>query len=152
MPTPHIGTLHQLARIILLVCVMCALLVLLMPTVSPDAEPTIEFNETSYEPNDTVRVKLTNLSDVKSDKILIYLISNQEESSIVKESINRTGLYHYTTKNTVYKLNQNSINHKINQSDIIYSNSPDGSGRIKNITVNQNKTVTIGLHNPSSQK
>ncbi|MDR9412873.1 MAG: hypothetical protein RI531_09730, partial [Haloferacaceae archaeon] len=122
------------------------------PTATAADGPSLEFNQSSYELNDTVGIEITNLTDVNATQILVSIFTSEEKSELIFENIDNPGNLTYTTKNTVNKYDPDSNQSKISKEDIIYSNHDGGSGFIDNISVNKNKTVTLSLKNPSDSE
>ncbi|MDR9445888.1 MAG: hypothetical protein RI544_07110, partial [Haloquadratum sp.] len=143
---------HPVLRITFWMCLSAIILIIITPTATAADGPSLEFNQSSYELNDTVGIEITNLTDVNATQILVSIFTSEEKSELIFENIDNPGNLTYTTKNTVNKYDPDSNQSKISKEDIIYSNHDGGSGFIDNISVNKNKTVTLSLKNPSDSE
>jgi hypothetical protein len=145
----HQPKLAPVVRLVVWACLIAVVVILIFPGVSAAAEPSLEFNQSSYGLNDTVRVTLQNLGSVPSHQIIVSFSSDEENSTYITEEINNAGNTSYVTKNSVSKLIFSSNQTKISKTDIIYSNNGDSSGQIDSISTYSNGTARLNLINPS---
>jgi hypothetical protein len=122
--------------------------ILIIPEVSAAGEPSLEFNQSSYEINDTVEVKLSNIGPIPHNQIIVSLFSDEENSTYITEKLHNEGNTSYITQDTVSKLLSSSNQTNISKEDIIYTNNGDSSGQINYISINNNHTANIYLKNP----
>ena len=134
---------HHIIRIAIIVCVICSLLMLFAPTAGATDEPSLEFNQSTYELNDTVQV---NLANVPTQENVLYLNINST-SDILKLATGEkiTGSTNYTLKNPVADRNNDG---KITNTDMDIKPAFE-SYNIQNISFQSDNTFSVDIAPPS---
>jgi hypothetical protein len=110
--------LAHIVRLVIWTCLIATVVILIIPEVSAAGEPSLEFNQSSYEINDTVEVKLRNIGPIPHNQIIVSLFSDEENSTYITEKLHNEGNTSYITQDTVSKLlsssNQTNIQRRYN--------------------------------------